>query len=217
MTRSRAARLAGSALLAAAAAVLLVLWARQTAALRALERAASAPVGSDAALAEFDRSVALGSGDPLTRALRSGALLARGDFEGADADARAAAVSYDSPPFALQRASITRRLGRDAESVSLLERARLMDPDSVETLTQLAATLYALGRYEEASRVATEFVERHPDNVDALYLQGACAEALGRPAQARVCYLQVQDLLERGAKSALKIAADDADDRLRSD
>lgn len=74
--------------------------------------------------------------------------------------------------------------GRLEDSIAALQRAALIDPESVKARVNLGRVLNDAGRFEEALAAATEAMALHPDDSAAPNVQGRALLNLGRRAEA---------------------------------
>ncbi|MGH7536912.1 MAG: TPR end-of-group domain-containing protein, partial [Gemmatimonadales bacterium] len=128
------------------------------------------PAGAEAARRAAERAAALAPGRPESH-------LALGDYranvrgEGADALAAYQAglqVAPSNPDLLTGSALAEQTLGRWEEALGHLERARAVDPRSVNTARRLGVTLIRLRRYPEALAAAERGIALAPTNLQLL-------------------------------------------------
>jgi len=143
------------------------------------EQAASKPTGQDwyrqamalikedrrgDAVAAFDRSVALDSGNPLAWANRGTNLLNLGRYEDAiKSYKRALAIHADDPYVYCSLATAYNRAGKPENALSSAKTAIEIDPEFVWARFNMAQALRALGRDDEAEAVLEQAFELRPD------------------------------------------------------
>jgi serine/threonine protein kinase/Flp pilus assembly protein TadD len=96
----------------------------------------------------------------------------------------------DEAPRALwmQRADLTRLLGRAAEAERLRARALATPLRTAADRYLMAADHLAQGRFTEALPLLAEATEQDPQDFWAWFLRGVCQDGLGRYAEAVGCY-----------------------------
>jgi tetratricopeptide (TPR) repeat protein len=171
----------------------------------------------DAALAGFERVLALERGDPegVTRALKVQALnnsavvyFSRGGYEEAEA-ALAEAVELDAGDAGawFNLALARQRLGRDEESYQALRRAHVLEPEDVAIARSLA--LAELGRDNWVAAVAllSEAAEKQPRDADLALHLGRAQRGLGNLDGAIASFQRSLELDPRDADRAGGTAA----------
>jgi tetratricopeptide (TPR) repeat protein len=171
--RSRAGRIAATALVLLAAGLLGAATARQVAAWR-----------DTRTMYERILAVEPGRGTVLIRWLH-------GDMEMVDGHPAAALADYEQvarfmpghPRAQMDVANALGRLGRVDEALAHVERAVALAPDSIEYRRLLAEELKARGRYGEALTHYEAIAQRRPDDLNALLNAAWMRATLPDPAQ----------------------------------
>jgi adenylate cyclase len=144
-------------------------------------------ISSTAALAR--RAVALDGADAEARSLLCSTLWARGDYEGALAEAERALAMTPNLAFAHHMFGTTLIFsGRPKEGVTALERSIRLDPRhprSEVRLNQMALGLYFSRDYAGAAEVAKQAIRSYPDFPNPYRWLAAALGQLGRIAEAK--------------------------------
>jgi adenylate cyclase len=144
-------------------------------------------MSSTAALAR--RAVALDGADAEARSLLCSTLWARGDYEGALAEAERALAMAPNLAFAHHMFGTTLIFsGRAKEGVAALERSIRLDPRhprSEVRLNQMALGLYFFRDYAGAAEVAKRAIRSYPDFPNPYRWLAAALGQLGRIAEAK--------------------------------
>jgi adenylate cyclase len=135
------------------------------------------------------RAVALDSADAEACSLLANALWARGDYEGALAEAKRALAMTPNLAFAHHMLGTTWIFsGRPKEGLAALERSIRLDPRhprSEVRLNQMALGLYFCRAYEAAVEVARRAIRTYPDFAHPYRWLAAALGQLGRTAEAK--------------------------------
>ena len=101
------------------------------------------------------------------------------DWEGAEADLAHATPGFHSVEARGTLGQFLSAMGRHDEAIDAMERARRLDPRSVETLQHLAIVYWMAGLGEQALEAVDESLKVLPGPPRARYRRGACS-TLGR-------------------------------------
>lgn len=141
---------------------------------------------------------ALDNDDTLAEAHNSmGRVRASVDFDWTGAENEFRSAIALNPSFVLAHVwyaiTVLTPTGRHTESLSRLNQALLLDPESLVTRLCLASTLYYSRQYEEAAAVARKAIAERPDFVPGRELLALILVAQGKSAEALDIYPAVTD------------------------
>jgi tetratricopeptide (TPR) repeat protein len=142
-----------------------------------------------AALAAYNRTLALQPDDPNTLNNRGIILLRLGRYDEALADFnRALALRPDNLEILNNRGAALGKLGRYQEALADHNRSLALRPDYPEALTNRGAVLGNLGRHQEALADLNRVLALQPDDPEALHNRGITLGRMGRHDEALVDY-----------------------------
>jgi adenylate cyclase len=132
------------------------------------------------------RAVALDGADAEARSILCSALRARGDYEGALAEAERALATSPNMAYAHHMLAATLIFsGRPKEGLAALERSIRLDPRSAARFNQMALGLYFSGEYTAAVEVAKRAIRSYPDFPDTYRWLAAALGQLRRIEEAK--------------------------------
>jgi tetratricopeptide (TPR) repeat protein len=140
---------------------------------------------SDAAIAEFRRTIALQPNHAFALAALGEALRASGKAEEAIAHFRAALAA--DPGYVPARVNLGRALGalgRLDEAMAEYEAVLAVEPQAVDVRTNIATLLIARGALEQAAAMLRAVIAAAPRLAEAHYNLGVALDKLQRPAEA---------------------------------
>jgi adenylate cyclase len=135
------------------------------------------------------RAVALDGADAEARSILCSALRARGDYEGALAEAERALATSPNMAYAHHMLAATLIFsGRPKEGLAALERSIRLDPRdprSAARFNQMALGLYFSGEYTAAVEVAKRAIRSYPDFPNTYRWLATALGQTGRTAEAK--------------------------------
>ena len=141
-----------------------------------------------AALASFDKAVALQPSLAEARLNRAVALLRTGELAKASADLQkvyAIETSAVRAEAAYHNAIVLDRLNRPAEAEQWLQNALALDPKLDAALLYAGVLRERRGDLQGAGRAYLDYLKLHPDSLQAMLRFGIAAQKSGRPDVAK--------------------------------
>jgi len=161
-----------------------------------------------AALARFERALALAPDFPPAMLGRARALHGLGRYEAAaTAFAAILARAPEDLPAQIGRIAALLEAGQTATALALLEASLVARPEEATLLAQQSFALLRLERHAAALEVAERLVALHPQQTEGLWLRAEALRGLGRLGEAlvgfgRVLALEPDHLRARIARAA---------------
>ncbi len=144
---------------------------------------------AEAALANYDRAIAIQPGYAQAYNNRGAVLGRMGQHEAALASyEQALALQPHYPEAAYNRGNVLAEMGRHEEALASFDRALAIWPDLAEALYNRGNALQQLGRPQEALASYDRALAVRPGDAQALYNRGVVLQSLGRLDEALASY-----------------------------